>query len=46
MMILGINGVMPDECSSMSAILSESVFQGIFRKADTLDFVRDLHGEE
>lgn len=45
MMILGVNGVMPDECSSMGQIVNEPAFQGIFRKATTTDFVSDLHGE-
>lgn len=46
MLVLGVNGVMPDECSAMAAIAAEPAFQGIFRPADTLDRVEDLHGEE
>lgn len=45
MMILGINGLMPDQSASMVSILSEAAFTNVFRKANTNDRVSHLHGE-
>lgn len=44
-LILGANGLMPDDSAPMKAVLTEPAFSGAFRAAASTDRVGHLHGE-